>query len=282
MNSHRPKITVLYYIPRGSPKRDHWVDGFTSALQLMESDFAVAMVNLADGSPSDTTLNCSDFILVKSNWNWIVDRFFKQVRPRVATRSGIMISGSAQPHEPQAYDILFYETPWYARQLREHPRVVHAFGVNTDLMKPTSEQKKYDWISVGAFKPHKRYEKLLDQPGRGIVIGEYPPVQNRFKRWYRRILGSQDPLAMLQRAGIETRDFMAYERLALFYNRSKKACIPARLHGGGERCVLEARACGLEISIQKDNPKLESLLRCPVYDHHYYAQQLSEGVRELL
>lgn len=73
-------------------------------------------------------------------------------------------------------------------------------------------------------------------------------------------------------------DMIEPEKLAELYRASKLAYIPAELHGGGERALLEARACGIPVQFESDNPKLEELSTSPIYDHHYYAQQLKKGI----
>jgi hypothetical protein len=58
-------------------------------------------------------------------------------------------------------------------------------------------------------------------------------------------------------------------------------CVPACFlhlpaHAGGERALLEARACGAQVEVAEDNPKLQYLLRLsPVPDHHKYAKQVA-------
>ncbi|MCL4419168.1 hypothetical protein M1146_03640, partial [Patescibacteria group bacterium] len=70
--------------------------------------------------------------------------------------------------------------------------------------------------------------------------------------------------------------------LAKMYNSSAQVYIPADINGGGERAVLEARACGRTVEVEFDNPKLKELLKVPVWDEHYYADQLKEGIEKCL
>ena len=61
---------------------------------------------------------------------------------------------------------------------------------------------------------------------------------------------------------------------------SKNVYIPASIQGGGERAVLEARACNIKVTIEDDNPKLKELLTSQIYDHHYYSDQLNYGIKK--
>jgi hypothetical protein len=58
--------------------------------------------------------------------------------------------------------------------------------------------------------------------------------------------------------------------------------VGATVEGGGERALFEARACGAEVHMPGDNPKLEQLAAKPVWDHHYYADRLAQGLEELV
>ena len=47
--------------------------------------------------------------------------------------------------------------------------------------------------------------------------------------------------------------------------------------------MLQARACGAQVQVAEDNPKLQFLLHLnPIPDHHTYARQLLEGIDKML
>lgn len=59
---------------------------------------------------------------------------------------------------------------------------------------------------------------------------------------------------------------------------SKTAVVPCETWGGGERAVLEARACGLEVEVNPANAKLLELLNVqPIPDEYTYAEGLQRG-----
>lgn len=202
------------------------------------------------------------------------DNYLRKEIKGLKTPRGIMISGVAPPPkhaECLFYDILWYETDWYLPQIKFHPNTVHAFGIDSNINKINPESpKEYDWISVGAFTAYKRYEKFCSFPGRRIAIG----ADN--------YADSKAIIASLNKAGIETRSFISHEALAKLLNKSHKSYIPASINGGGERAVLEARACGLQVKVENDNPKLLGLIQGPIWDHYYYANQLEKSMRNLL
>src|SRR6185437_6457020 len=190
-------------------------------------------------------------------------------RPPVALK----IAGAGDPprrRRMRFYDLLFYETPWYEPRIARHPRRLHAFGVDTRVMRPEpGTERDVDWLSVGALKPYKRHELLAGRTGRRVVVGDS--------------VGA-DPATVttLRREGVELHDFGSYEELAGWYRRSRNVLVAATTEGGGERALFEARACGAEVHTAGDNPKLEQLRDMPLWDHRYYANRLAAGLGELV
>ena len=62
---------------------------------------------------------------------------------------------------------------------------------------------------------------------------------------------------------------------------SSNVLVPDDWRGGGERAVLEARACGVTVLVAEDNPKLQSLREGPLYTTLYYAGQLELGLLQV-
>ena len=85
-------------------------------------------------------------------------------------------------------------------------------------------------------------------------------------------------VSTLKSANVEVRDFLEYDDLSKFYNKSKLCYIPCQTHGGGERAVLEARSCGINVEIENDNDKLKELLTSPIYSSEYYSEQIEKGL----
>jgi len=185
---------------------------------------------------------------------------------------GIMISGSAKPsflRNPQKkYDLLFYETEWYKKYLSSRKIRIHAFGIDTDIMNGTmSDEKSIDWLSIGVLKKYKRIESIFDKLGKKLVIGFDPktPYSEQLKK-------------SMQENQVEFIPFMSYLELSSYYARTKNLLANGITQGGGERAILEARAYGCNIHVNPDNLKLKEMAECPIYDHHYYANQLKQGI----
>jgi len=263
-------VAVIYYIPKtNTEKYNNWSDGFTSAVKLLEDEFNVTWVNLADEKPTATDLNDFDFLIVKSCWNWIVDRYVRSLEG-LNTPRGIMISCSKKNIQRDwmfFYDILWYETNWYKKFISAHPYVYHAFGINSEVFHNKNLDKIYDVVSIGALTAYKRHNEILKIPGHNkVVIGNTNEHD------------SQQIIDELEKESVKVLDYVSQEKLSAILNQTKLVYIPAEINGGGERAVLEARKCGAEVLVQKDNPKLEELLKTEVWDQFYYSDQLKRGI----
>lgn len=247
-----------------------WRDGLWAALELLKEDFNIEKINLRTSDPHEFE---ADFVLGWGAFNSSVDKILQSLP--IDIPKGLCVGGTAtSPWGAENYNVLFYETPFYETTIANHPNKVHAFGVNTDIYKPITKTRKiWDWITVGSFSLWKRQLKLADKPGIKIAIGEIQ--KDNYQE-------SLDIIANLLMKGVAVSDMVDPEILANMYRASKFVYIPANIHGGGERAVLEARACGIPVEVEYDNPKLESLLVTPVWDHKYYRDQLRKGILSCL
>jgi len=269
-------IIILYKIPLNSLKNQKWHDGFTAAVDLLESDFDITLINTSTpdfwNSFEFSSLNSYDFIMVKSAWRSDIDLNLRRNHEKFNTPIGLMISGTLENpklKEQLFYDVIWYETDWYINKIKRHPNKFHGFGIDTDVMKPQNGVRKvYDWIMVGAPKKYKRVDELIKKSGSKLFIGDLTNQDNYSKHL----------LSLLKEHQVKIVNFVAYEELTNYYNLSKKCLIPTTLHGGGERSVLEARACSLAIEINEENLKLKELTQSEIWNHHYYYKQLKKGV----
>jgi hypothetical protein len=270
------RINVVHAMPHSSSAFGIAEDGFTAAMELVGNHHDVRWLNVHPHNPGHEAevalVRDADFVLVRSDWGWLpcqaADRALFR-HPEVPV--GLVIAGSS-PAPPlvaqQRFDVLFYETPWYAPFVAEHPRAVEAFGIDTRVMRDMQHpEREWDWLMVGRFAAFKRPEALLAKRGRRLAIGDMSGARPEL-------------IESLVAGGIEVRDQTTQEGLAELYNRSKRVLVPCTLQGGGERAVWEARACGCAVETAPDNPKLASLLRGPVAGHEHYAALLLAGIEQ--
>lgn len=269
----KPKLLFVY-----DHKYPHlWRDGLWAALEELEDSFTITKFNLAtDRAQQTNKVFDFDFVLGWGAFNSPVEQSFRELKAGMPwLKMGLCIAGNTfPPDNMDLYDILFYETEWYKPKIEDHKKIVHAFGVNTDIYNPWPEAPTiWDYLSVGSFAYWKRHENIIAKPGTKMVIGE---IQR--DNWQE----SFDIISNLLLAGVGISDMVYPTKLRNLYNCAGTIFIPADINGGGERAILEARACGKNVEIMGDNPKLKEILDGPVWDHHYYANQLKKGIKDVL
>lgn len=246
-------------------------DGLHAALNALEKSFKIKRVNIAHEFEFDK--DC-DFVLGHGAFGSRVDILLQSHDGK----KGLCIGGNVNRYSGQKYDVMFYETKWsrdYLDLKYSDALLVHAFGFNGNIYFNDIEQqvRDVDYLGVGAFAKWKRWEKFLDKKGFRRVIGEFQknnPTE------------SQEIWDMLEADGVICKDVMCAARLAIEYNRAKTVYIPADINGGGERAILEARACGCKVEIEPDNPKLLEVINMPLWTDLDYAKKLKEGLQSCL
>ncbi len=275
MSSDKPKILFVY----DHAKPEYWMDGLWAALKLLEDDFEITRFNNnsddVDAYSKSFLQRDFDFVLA---WGAFGSRVDKYVRTLISKKKGLCVAGNfTLPEEPWRYDVLFYETDWMKENyLPEHPNTFKAFGVNTDLFFPPFMGTPiiWDYIGAGCLASWKRWELMPNKPGRKLVVGDYQ-VKNESE--------SLNIARELLIGNVMVSNQMnPFDLVSLMHN-SRTAYIPAMTIGGGERFVLEAKACGLNVEVEDDNPKLKELAALEtVPDHKDYAEALKKGILSVL
>jgi len=265
----KPKILFCYYLLNET----NWKDGLSAALQILGKDYEITYANFAHRIPRYSETKEFDLILAWTAFETDLDKWMRKIeQPK-----GLLIAGYCyEPTKIRDYDVLFYETEWYAKtEIDYHPNKYHAFGVNTDIFKPLEQTPVIEYLSPGAFAAWKRHEYLIEKQGIRLAVGHIQLEEAARKE-------SQTIIAKLLMNGIGVLPEVSPYELAYLMNASSTVFIPADVEGGGERCLLEARACGRHVEIREDNPKLQELLTSPVWDQEYYASQLRKGIESCL
>lgn len=272
--STKPKVAFVYH--HENPQI--WMDGLSRALDLLEDEVQLSRINLATREVWTHELENCDFILGWGAFGSPVDKLLTGEGriPTEKAKMGLCIAGvSVDKSAAQLYDVLFYETKWYRPYIDWHDNIVHAFGVNTDIFFKMDLPTPiiWDYIGAGSFASWKRWERMKKKVGSKLVIGQY------------QIHNEEESLAIardLIKGGVMVANEVDPFKLSLLMSCARTAYIPSSIIGGGERFLLEARACGLSVEIEPDNAKLQELLDGPIYDHMYYAKKLKEGIFSVL
>lgn len=286
--SSKPKILFVY----DNKYPDFLIgSGLWAALDELEKDFEILRLNLWEHNQKvaekgvayltelKQQLEQYNFYLGWGAFGSSVDNYLQHSLMLLNNQKrGLCIAGNAfRSLGATNYDVLFYETKWYRPQINFHPNIVQAFGVNTDIYFPITDIPTpiiWDYIGVGAFAEWKRWEKMIDKPGKKLVIGEYQ-VDNEIE--------SSRIAQNLIKHGVMVSNMVHPFDLANLYHYSRTLYVPADINGGGERAILEARACGLKVEIEDDNEKLKELVEMEtIVSHIDYANKIREGVLSVL
>lgn len=266
------RINIVYAIPRSSDTYSMYSDGFTAAVEVLQERHDVRWLNVHpandDSADAAALITDADVVVIKSDWGWLpAKEADRALRSHPETASVLLISGSTPPPPVKRmlrYDALVYETEWYAPFVAEHPFTTKAFGIDVRVMRDRGlEVRDYDWAMVGRLAPFKRPERILEKRGSRVVLGDFSSA-------------SADLVAQMEEDGVELIGYQEPSKLADRLNRAKNLLVPCTLQGGGERAVLEGRACGCHVEVADDNPKLKSLLAGPVPTYVDYAERLEE------
>jgi len=237
-------------------------DGLWAAINILGYD----RYNIGDDIPNFEEY---DFLIGHGAFHSKVDMLLRSL----PNKKGLCIAGNVYPQDTNCYDVLFYETEWVKNFLNLKGNLVHAFGVNSGIFNKEdmtlNRYRAIDTLSVGAFAKWKRHEKIINEKGNRVVIGE---IQKDNKT------ESMEIINELLSKGIGVIPQMSTERLARYYQSAKCVYVPADIYGGGERAVLEGRACACNVIIEEDNPKLLELMNSSIWDENYYAAQIKKGI----
>jgi glycosyltransferase involved in cell wall biosynthesis len=265
------KICVFYSIDKNNneTKFYNWHDGFVACINLLKEKHNVKMINYCSLN-NDFSFDDFDVVIIKAGfYNRLYDFFYKNHKKKNIILCLAISSSNTIPSniEIQKYNVLFFETFWYYNyaNLKRHEFAFHAFGCDTSIMKKIKCEKKYSAIFVGTIIEYKRPLNLFNIDGKKIFVGNIGD-----KDIHKKIINNKDSTFI---------DYCSYSELAEYYNQSNICYVPCKLHGGGERAVLEARACNIPVKIEKDNEKLCELLHSQIYNHIYYMNQIEYGIQ---
>lgn len=273
------KINIVYAMPKISDAYDKDHDGFSAAMEELSKYHELEFINVHpyndDAKINQRKIPNADFVLVRSDWDWYPARATDKALKGGQKPVGLLIAGSTLPPseiEMLRYDVLFYETPWYQQFVEgKHPFAVRAFGIDSRFMNLDSlpQERDIDYLMVGRLANFKRPWLLKKKIGKRVALGDFSSASKNLK-------------IDLQDSGIELLGQVTYQELSEYYKRAKIVFVPCELQGGGERAILEGRACGAQIEIQSDNPKLESLLTLEIPSYIDYSQKIRKSIEAVV
>jgi glycosyltransferase involved in cell wall biosynthesis len=221
-----------------------WRDGLYAAMQLIEKEhevkyFDFPLQSMEEFNP-DVVLYWESPLTLKGenarNYQSVLDLPYKKAL--------LFAGGPVKQDLCYGFDLYFVESKINEEEFQALGLPwKRAFGVNTQIMKPMQLEKKWDGILHATFAGWKRHELFADALGdKGLAVGR---VQDSDRNGYNRCV----------ERGVEVVDEQVPEELAKLINQSHVVVNTAEYWGGGQRCTLEAMACGIPVIVMSDSPK---------------------------
>lgn len=234
-------------------------DGLHAALKIIGRKHQVDWC-LAGDEPDDS-------------YDWIIpwgvgSEPFNNTIERYKGRKALLCAGHPQDTANfEKFEAIFVESPDMRRQIL-HPKVVLAFGTDTEFFKPQEEEKIFDVFYPASYSSWKRQD-LFAQATKGLKALTCGTVQadgiDLFKQCEQSYaIAGPVPTAIV----------------AKLYNMSKVVCITA--WHGSERTVLEAMSTNIPLVITRDNVLACSLGNGEVIQVDPNPESIQEGVNRAL
>lgn len=245
----------------------YWNDGLREALKIISESHEVRLHN------GVYKPYIADFVLV---WGGSLSEQVKEVAKWPMPKGICFAGGPLNVPILKSFDVVFCETNWHLRYFKRLGlNAKLAFGTNTNLFKPQwTMPKQFDYIYPAAFANWKRHHLFIQKQGRKLAVGYMQP-DNWEKECWEVCMNDKDTLVM----PMVTPDVMVW-----LYQQSNAVAVTSDLLGGGERTVLEGLACGCQVEVEEDNPKLLELLedaKKHIPNQEDYAKALIDGIEEV-
>lgn len=224
----------------------HWEDGLYAAMKLLEYDHEVRYYDvtrlheIADFNP-DVALywEAPCTLLGKDAHN------YRNVQSLPYKKALLFAGGPLKKEWLDGFDLVFVESKVNEDDCKQQGiNYRRAFGVNTSKMYPIETiQPSIRAFMHATFAGWKRHELFAQAMGvEGTVAGRKQETD---------MAGYNECVAR----GVKICPELTADELRNLINRSWCVLNTSNAQGGGQRCTLEAMACGTPVVVMKDSPK---------------------------
>jgi glycosyltransferase involved in cell wall biosynthesis len=156
----------------------------------------------------------------------------------------LFAGGPLKAVDVELFDLVFVESEINVEDCeREGIPYMKAFGVNTSIFEPINVPVRHDAFLQATFADWKRHTLFAEAVGfRGAVAGRY---QEHDTNGYNACLKHR----------VTIYDELPARDIAYLINASHCVLNTSDFWGGGQRCTLEAMACGVPVIVMSDSPK---------------------------
>lgn len=238
------KLKVALIWQGFSGRYGQWQDGLYAAMKLLEQEHEVKYF---DFPLKDIHEFKPDIVLYweapVTNKGRDADNWFS-VCALPYKKALLFAGGPLKAIDVKDFDLVFVESLINEEDCeREGIPYKRAFGVNTQIMKPIDTPKLYDGFMQATFADWKRHTLFAQALGdKGAVAGR---KQEHDLNGYNECVKRK----------VTIFDEQPAEEVAKLINQSYAVVNTSEYWGGGQRCTLEAMACGVPVIVMADSPK---------------------------
>lgn len=247
------KLKVAFFWFGFDGRYGQWQDGLAAAMKLIEAEHEVRYFDVNEKTLKDVKDFNPDVVLF---WEAPVcsrgkdaDMWFS-VCALPYKKALLFAGGPLKAIDVKDFDLVFVESQINEEDCeREGIPYKRAFGVNTQIMKPKMSLyrqhngPKYEGFMHATFAEWKRHDLFAQALGeKGAVAGRKQEHDlNGYNECVKRkvIIFDEQPA----------------EEIAKLIGDSYCVVNTSSYWGGGQRCTLEAMACGIPVVVMADSPK---------------------------
>lgn len=216
-----------------------WKDGLYSAMKRIEKEHEVRYIEPSDEIDDDETILYWES---PCTINGKDGELYKRIQHLPNRKALLFAGGPALEEGLFNFDHVFVEGEFNKKEMDDLgiPCSI-AFGVNEEIFFPDKQKKVFDGFMQATFAGWKRQPLFAEAlGGKGLLCGRYQE-------------GDQSPWDDSSKS-IRLPELPA-EAVARLINASHTVVNTSEYWGGGQRCTLEAMACGVPPVVMMDSPK---------------------------
>lgn len=238
MNHKNPTLSFVWFGIDG--RFGKWKDGLWLAMKHLEKEYTVYYQEPTEEIKGDIILFWEAPCTANGKDKEMYLKIQNNPKPKILLFAG----GPIKAEWVKGFDIICVESEINKKEFAEIGiETITAFGINEEIMRPMVMDILYDGMHHGTCASWKRQWLLGEALGdKGLVVGRYQ---------------EEDPFPFneCKKYGCNIMEEQPAENIAVLLNRSHACVQTSDYWGGGQRCTLEAMACGVPVICMEDSPK---------------------------